>query len=639
MFDFVRRHNRLLQFGLALVIVPSFLVVGIQGYNQFSGDNEAVANIDGRAISQADWDAAHRQQVERVRAQMPGVDPKLLDSPAIKQKVLDDLVRERVMLAAAQKLLLAPTDQRLQRLFATDPQFASLRNADGSVRKDLLEMRGMTSEQFAQQLRQELALRQVSLGLAGSALASPAVTASAMDAFFQQREVQIALFPTKDYLAKVAVSDSELKAYYDDPKNAAQLQSPESVSVEYVVLDLDSVKAGITVSDDELQKYYDENAARFEQPQERRARHILVKLAEGGSADAKAKAKDKATALLAELQKNRAAFADLARKQSDDPGSAAQGGDLDWVARGAMVKPFEDAVFALKKGELSNVVETEFGYHLIEVTDVRGGEKRAFASVRGELELEVKNQLAQKRYAERAEEFTNLVEQEDTLKPVADALKLELRTADKLSRATPGQPGAVLSSPKVLEAIFQSDALSGKRNIEPVEAAANQLVAVRVREHTPASKQALADVSDRLRSAVSAEKAAQAAAVEGKAKLAEWKTKPDGAKLGATLVLSRAQTQEQPREVVDAVLRAPADKLPDWIGVDLGRQGYAVIKLAKVMTASPATAEDAGRTKAQYAQLWSQAESQAYYRALSKRFKAEITDKGKAAGASTSTLP
>jgi len=497
MFDFVRRHNRLLQFGLALVIVPSFLVVGIQGYDQFSASNEAVANIDGRAITQTEWDAAHRQQVERVRAQMPGVDAKLLDSPAIKQKVLDDLVRERVMLVAAQKLLLAPTDQRLQRLFATDPQFASLRNADGSVRKDLLEARGMTSEQFAQQLRQEFALRQVSLGLAGSALASPAVTARAMDSFFQQREVQVALFPAKDYLSKVSASDAEQQAYYDDPRNAAQFQSPETVSVEYVVLDLPAVTAGINVNEDDLRKYYDENAARYEQPQERRARHILVKLDADASDDAKAKAREKAAALLAEVQKNRAAFADLARRQSDDPGSAAQGGDLDWIARGAMVKPFEDAVFGLKKGELGGIVETEFGLHVIEVTDTRGGEKRAFANVRGELEAEVRKQLAQKRYAELAEQFTNLVEQEDTLKPVADALKLELHKADKLGRVAPAQPGNVLASPKVLEAIFQPESLSGKRNIEPVEAAANQLVAARVLEHAPARKQPLAEVGER----------------------------------------------------------------------------------------------------------------------------------------------
>lgn len=636
MFDFVRRHNRLLQFGLALVIVPSFLAFGIQGYQKFSDENNAVAHVDGRAISQAEWDAAHRQQVERVRAQMPGVDAKLLDSPAIKQKVLDDLVRERVMLVAAQKLLLTPTDQRLQRLFVLDPQFASLRNADGSVRKELLEARGMTSEQFAQQLRQEFALRQVSLGLAGSALASAAVTSRAMDSFFQQREVQLALFPAKDYLSKVSASDAEQQAYYDDARNAVQFQSPETASVEYVVLDLPAVTAGINVNDDDLRKYYDENAARYEQPQERRARHILVKLDAGASNDAKAKAREKAAALLAEVQKNRAAFADLARKQSDDPGSATQGGDLDWIARGAMVKPFEDTVFALKKGELSGVVETEFGYHVIEVTDTRGGEKRAFASVRGELEAEVKKQLAQKRYAELAEQFTNLVEQEDTLKPVADALKLELRKADKLGRVAPAQPGNVLASPKVLEAIFQPESLSGKRNIEPVEVAANQLVAARVLEHAPARKQALAEVGERLRNAVIGEKAAKAATDDGKAKLAEWQAKPESAKLGAALLLSRTQAQNQPREVVDAVLRAPADKLPGWIGVELGSQGYAVVKLEKVLAADPAAAGDPERVKAQYAQLWSQAESDAYYRVLSKRFKAEITDKGKAAVGSTS---
>jgi peptidyl-prolyl cis-trans isomerase D len=637
MFDFVRRHNRLLQLGLAVVIFPSFIAFGIQGYQSFNDEAEAVAHVDGQAIKKTEWDAAHLQQVERLRAQMPNVDPKLLDSPAVRLQVLEDLVRQRVALAAAQKLRLTPTDERLQRLFVSDPQFASLRNADGSVRKELLEARGMSSEGFAQQLRQDLAMRQVAMGMAASVVAPKAIVAGTMDAYFQRRDIQVALFSPQDHLAKVSASDDEIKAYYDDPKHAAAFQSPESIAIEYIVLDLAAASSGLTVTEDDLRKFYDESGARYQQAEERRTRHILVKVDPGANAEAKAKARAKADGLLAELRKNRGSFADVARKQSDDPGSAGQGGDLDWVARGAMVKPFEDAVFAAKKGDLSEVVESEFGFHLIEVTDVRGGEKQPFAKVRAEIEAEVKKQQAQKRYAELAEQFTNLVDQEETLKPVADKMKLPLREAKGLGRqALPGDP-VELGATKLREALFQAQSLSGKRNIEPVDLGSSQFVAARVVEHAPARKQPMAEVTDKVRQAVMNEKAAQAAVEDGKARLAEWQAKPDSAKLGNVLTVSRAQMQGQSREIVSAALKAPDGSLPGWVGVPLGSKGYAVIKLVKVMPADPAAEGEPARTAAQYAQLWGQAESQAYFAALRQRFKAEVTAKPKAADSAPAT--
>ncbi len=636
MFDFVRRNNRMLQLGLAVVIFPSFIALGIQGYDSFGEGKEVVAHVAGRPITQAEWDAAHRNQVERTRAQAPGMDAKLFDTPEFKQRVLDDLIRERVNFEAADRLHLAPSDDRLQRLFRTDPQFADLRNADGTVKRDLLEMQGMSSTQFVARLRQDYALRQVMQGVSGSGFAPQTIANTAVDAFYQQREVQVARFQPQDYLAGITPTDAQVQAYYDDARNAVALQSPESVALEYVLLDLPAVTAGLSVSDDDLRKYYAENQARYEQPQERRARHILIKTDAGASADAKAQAKAKAQALLVDLKKAPATFADVARKESQDPGSAKQGGDLDWFGRGAMLPDFEKAVFALKKGELSEVVETEFGFHLIELTDLRGGDKRSFESVRAEIDAEVKKQLAQKRYAELAEQFTNLVEQEDNLQAVADKLKLPLGKSDKLQRQALPEAGNVLTAPKVIEAIFQPQNLTSKRNIEPVEAGANQLVSARVLQYSPARKQPLAEIKPTLVTVVRNELAAEAARKEGLERLAEWKAKPEVAKLPAAVVLSRAQTQKLPREVIDAVLRAPAEPLPAWVGVDLGRQGFAIAKVQKVLASDPAVTGDAARTRAQYTQLLNQAEGEAYYAALRTRYKVDITAKAKSAEAAAS---
>lgn len=635
MFDFVRRHNRLLQLGLVIVIFPSFVAFGIQGYQSFNASNQTVAKVDGQPITQAEWDAAHRDQADRMRANMPTIDPKLLDSPAVRQQVLDQLVRERVMFSAARDLRLDPTDQRLQRLFRTDPNFESLRNADGSVRAELLSMRGMTSAQFAQQLKQDVAMRQVMLGLGASVPEATSVTTRALDPYFQQREIQVATFSLQDQRAKIQVSDAELKAYYEDEKNASRFQSRETVSFEYVVLDLAAAAKTVTVSADDLRKYYDENVARYETPQERNARHILVKVDGSASADDKAKARSKAEGLLAQLKSDRKAFAELARKNSDDPGSAAQGGDLSWIARGAMVKPFEDAVFGLGKGELSGIVESEFGLHIIEVLDIRGGERRSFESVRAEIETEARQQQAQKRYAELAEQFTDLVEQEDNLQAVASKLKLTIQRADKVARGEPVAQAPLLSNPKLQETLFDPQTLASKRNSSPIELGGNQLAAVHVTEHAPSRRQTMDEVAERLRQLVIDQKASAAAVAAGQAALNEWKKQPATAAVGAAMTVSRFEPRGQSQALLSAVMRAPTESLPAWVGVDLGQGGYAIARINKVLAADPAIMEPK-RAAQQYAQLWTQAETAAYYKALRKQFKAEITAPAAAAAASSS---
>ena len=498
MFEFVRSHTRLLQFILVLLVFPSFVFFGIQGYQRFHEEgNRAVAEVAGSDIKQSEWDAVHREQMERVRRQMPGVDIRLFDTPQMRKQTLDMLVRERVMLAAADQLKLVTTDERLQRLFMTESQFAQLRNADGSVNKELLAAQGMSSETFAQRLRQDLTLRQVMEGVQGTVFAPPAVAATALDALLQQREVQVQRFEAKDYLAMVDPSEAEIEAYYKDPAHAAQFQAPEQARIEYLVLDVDALKAGIRVPEEDLKKYYSENKSRYSTPEERRASHILIKADKNAPEDQRAKAKAKAEALLAEVKANPSRFAELAKKNSQDPGSAERGGDLDYFGRGAMVKPFEDVAFTLKPGEISGVVESDFGYHIIQVTGARGGETRSYEQVRPEIEAEVRTQLAQKRFSEVAVDFTNLVyEQAESLKPAAEKFKLEIKTARDVKRAP--EPGATgpLANSKFLEALFAPDTMRNKRNTDAIETAPNQLVSGRIVEYAPARTLALAEVRD-----------------------------------------------------------------------------------------------------------------------------------------------
>jgi len=636
MFDFFRKHTRVLQFLLVLLIFPSFVFFGIQGYSGFSSnDNDTVAKVAGDKITRNEWEVAQREQIERVRRQMPNADAKLFDTPEMKRQSLDAVVRERVMQVASEKLNLVITDDRLQHLFATDPQFAFLRNPDGSVNKDALAAQGMSSAMFVQRLRQDLSLRQVVFGLADTVFAPTSAAGSALDAMFQQREVQVQRFDTKDSLDKVNPTDADIVKFYNDPSHAAQFQAPEQESIEYVVLDLETLKKGVTVADKDLRDYYAANEKRYTTPEERRASHILVKAEQGASAADRAKAKAKAEGLLGELRKNPTAFAELARKNSDDPGSADKGGDLDFFARGAIAaKPLEDAAFSLKPDEVSAIVESEFGYHIVKLTALRGGQTRSFDEVRAEIEGEVKTQLAQKRFSEAAVEFTNMVyEQPDSLKPAADKFKLELRTAQNVRR-TP-QPGATgpLSNAKFLDALFGNDAARNKRNTEAVEVATSTMASGRVVKYEAAHQLPLDQVKVRVRERVLAEQASALSRKLGEARLAALKVAPDTALTEAPQTVSRAQPGNAAGALLDAVLRAPADRLPVFIGVDLGASGYAVAKISKLLGRDPAVG-DPVRAQTQYAQAWGDAESQAYYAALKTRYKVEIKPNALQAGQS-----
>ena len=628
MFDFVRSHSRLMLGLMVLLIFPSFVFFGVQGYSSFMEDSgKSVATVDGRSITRAEWDNAHQRNIERMRQQMPGVDAKLFDSPEMKRQTLDTLVRERVLFAAADKLVLMPGDERLARLFRTDPQFAGMRNPDGSVNRELLASQGMTSDQFAMRLRQDFGTRQVLAGVAASAFAPSAAASASLGSLLQRREVQVQRFDLATYAAKVDPSDADIEAYYK--ANEASFKADEQATIEYVVLDLAVLMKGVVTPEADLRTYYEQNVARYTAAEERRASHILIKSDKDAPAADRAKAKASAQALLNEARKNPKAFAELARKNSQDTGSAVQGGDLDFFGRGAMVKPFEDAVFAMKEGEISNLVESDFGYHVIQLTATRGGQKKPFEALRAEIEAEVRKAAAQKRYAEAAEQFTNTVyEQADSLQPVIEKWKLEKQTASVKRTPAPGAAGP-LASAKLLAAVFGNEVVRNKRNTDAVETAPNQLAAARVVQHTPARVLALAEVKDRVRERVVAAQATALAKKEGEARMAEVKKAPEQA-LTTTLVVSRAQAQTLPRAVIDAALRADPATLPAVLGVDVPELGFVVLKVQKVLPRDPVPGGDAPLL-AQYSQAWADAEAQAYLEALKKRFKASVNDAAVAA--------
>ena len=627
MFDFLRKYNRFAMALLFLLIIPSFVLFGVERYNTSGSSDTKVASVDGVEITKPEWDAQHRIEADRIRQQVPNIEPALLDSDAARYATLERMVRDRVLAAAAANAHMAVSEERLARLFAEDPGIASFRGADGKFdRERFTRTTGQTPEQYEAAVRSQLATQQVLLGVSGTAFAPPAQAQATLNAFYDRREVQVARFDPADFRAKVNPTDADLEAYYKD--HAAQFQSPEAASIEYVVLDLEAVKKNIAVNEAELKSYYEQNKERFGTKEERRASHILITAPANAPAAERDKAKARAEQLLAELRKAPATFADLARKNSQDPGSAEKGGDLDFVTRGAMVKPFEDAMFALKKGELSPVVETEFGSHIIRLDDIKPGVAQPFEQARAALENEVRSQQATQEFAKAAEAFTDIVyQQPDSLQPAADKLKLTIQKASGVGRMPPPGATGALASRNLLAALFAPDALERKHNTEAIEVGPSRLASGRIVQYAAARTLPLAEIKDKVRSQLIAERAAALAKAEGAARLAAWQANASdlaAASFGAPLTVSRLETQSQPAPVIEGALRADSGKLPALVGVDFGAQGYAVVRVNKLLPRTPPTPEMALQESAQFAQAIAAAENAAYYNLLKERFKARI---------------
>ncbi|WP_036596728.1 SurA N-terminal domain-containing protein [Ottowia thiooxydans] len=630
MFNFVRNNTKIMMVVLFLLVIPSFALVGLDGYTSFNERGNKVARVDGKDITQTEWDNVHRQEIERVRASNPNVDVAQLDTPAMKYATLERMVRDRVLAAAANAEHLSATDQRLATELQNDASIASLRKPDGTLDmemyRQLLARQGLTPEGFEANVRAELSARQVLGTVMTSGVASQAQSDVALGAFLEQREVQVARFSPADFASKINPTEADLEGFYK--AHADRYQAPEAASVEYIVLDLASVKKAVALSEQDLKTYYDQNAASFGTKEERRASHILVIASRDASAADREKAKAKAQELLAEVRKTPGSFAAVAKRASQDDMSAPSGGDLGFFQSDKGLDPaINKAAFGLaKKGDVSDVVESEFGYHIVELTDIKPAVIPTFQELRAKLEDQLRTEQAQRQFSELADTFTNGVfEQADSLKPIAEKLKLPIQTASNIARTpAPGASGP-LASPKFLSALFSSESLSKKRNTEAIEVGPNQLAAGRVTQYTAAHARPFAEVKSEVQARYISVRGAEMARKEGEARLAAWRAQPASATtLPAPIVISRENPQEQPAVLLEAVLRADATKPPVFVGVDLGQAGYAVARVNKIVPRAVSAADAAAQERLRYEQLWGSAEAKAYYDLLKTRFKGEI---------------
>ncbi len=629
MFEFIRTHKKWMQVLLALLIIPSFVLVGVTSQTNSGPGAVEVAAVGGTKVTQQEWEEAQRQQMDNYRQRLGDrFDPKLFETPEAKQAILDNLISERALDAEMKKSHLTVSDDTL---FKQIYNLGAFKRPDGSfdmeAYKAALAAQGMTPRMFEVRMRRDLALQQLNNAIQGTAFAPRTVAARLSEIGDQEREVQEQLFPSAQFQAQVKVTDELVKAYYD--KNAALFQVPEQAKVEYVVFDAATVEGQVTVADAEVVDFYNKNPKNFTTPEQRSASHILIAAGKSASAADKAAAKAKAEAILAEVRKNPSSFAAVAKAQSQDPASAEQGGDLGPIEKDVLPAPVETSVMSMKPGEISNVVASDFGFHIITVTAVTPAVVKSLEEAKPLILAELKKSKMSKKYSELAELFTNTVEDQfDSLKPAADKLQLKIQTADGVTRTpNPALGESLINNPKVLAALFADDALKTKRNTRAVEAAPSTLVAGRVVEYKPATKRPLAEVDAVIRLRVAQEEAAKMARAAGEAKLAAVKASGDAAGFGEAKIVTRSAQPAIHPAAAQAVLKADVTKLPAYVGVDVPGIGYGLYRIGKV--SQPATPDLARRASevAQINNAVAQQEMFAYIEALKTKAKAKLLTK------------
>jgi len=591
MFDLVHENKRFVQVILALIILP-FVFWGVNSAHNSSG-GEALATVNGEEIHQQEFDNALRQQQATMRERMGDkFDPSLFEKPEIKQSILENLITQHFLTKQADTAGLMISDQQLAQIIGGIGAFQKDGKFDKKVYESVLRSQKLTPVMFEARVQQQFGISQLTDAYTNNGYASTSATARLVRLSEQQRVISISQVATDSFLSQVKVDDAAVKAYYD--KNPAEFKTPEQARVEYVELSAEALLSQVEVSDDELKEYYKHHQQEYGTQEKRKASHILITVSANASEADKLVAKAKAEQVLQKVKKSPEKFAQLAKEFSKDPGSASKGGDLGEFGRGMMVKPFDDAVFKLQPGEISDLVETDYGFHIIKLISISPAKVLPLADVRAEIELKLRLQKAEDKFAELAEQFSNVVyEQRDTLKAAAELVGSPVQQSAWLSKSQ------VSTSPwteDALKAVFSNDVLKDKRNSAAIEVASNTFLSVRLLEYKPASERPLSEVSDVIRKKLLHQQAQEMAFKQGKANLEQLKRGENVKivwKTGQTM--SRQQLSRMGVDLMRHVFQADAKKLPAYIGEESASGNYTLVRVDEVKEAAEVNEEKRSR--------------------------------------------
>ena len=582
------------------LIIITFALFGLGSYLQDKSGSYA-ASVNDVKISNRELQQAYQQQRAQMEEMMgDAFNPALINEELLKKRALKSLVEKQLLLQAAEEANIQISDQLLAARIHAIPELQVDGKFSEQRYKDILFRQGRRPAGFEMALRQDMRMEQLVSGFTGTVFVTRAEVDRAYRLQEQKRDFSYLLIASEPLQKNVTVTDEQVEAYYNEHKN--EFVTPERVRLAYLRLNDEGLGKGIEIPEDELLAYYEERKQALLTREQRRASHILIQVAANADEKTLNEAKAKAEDVLRQIRAG-GDFAQLAKKYSDDPGSAAQGGDLGFFARGVMAPEFDETVFSQKVGDVSEPVKTQFGFHIIKLDEIRGSEIPKLEDVRADLVRELKQRKVDELYYEQLEVLTDVsYENPDSLDAAAEALGMEVQMSDWLT--ADGGPG-IGEYPKVLAAAFSDDVLEGGNNSEPIEIGGNDAIVLRVEEHETAHPEALATVKDRIVDILTQTRAADQAEAEGTALLQKLEQGSGLEELDKQDYMTFHKAEGVGRsapghntEVVREVFRMPrpAEGKPRDQGFRLSNGDYAVVRLTGVHEPDPAAMSEQARS-------------------------------------------
>ena len=596
MLEFIReRAQGWFAWAIIILIIIPFALWGVHQY-QTTDSEVNVAVVGNKKISDIEFKRAYQQQRNRIQTMMgKNFDPSLINDEQLKKSVLENLIEREVLVQGAHDAGMRVSAVRVGSEIRAIPNLQSKGQFDEELYRRLLRSQGLSVGGFEKMVGNDLIIQQLNEGIANSAFVTKPELDTLLRIKLQQRDIGYTVVPAASYLADAKVDDKAIEKFYKD--NPDHFRTPEQVSVNYLDLSVDGLAKNIQVSEDAVRQSYQQRASDFSTPEERRARHILIQVASDAPADKVAAAKKKAEDLLARIRKG-ASFAELAKKYSQDPGSAKAGGDLGFFGRGVMDKAFEKAAFALKVGEVSEPVRSTFGFHIIKLEAIRGGKRKPFKEVRSQVERDLKRQKAEDKFYSKAENLSNIVfEHEDNLTAASQQLHIPIQSTGFFSR---DKGVGIASNRKVREVAFSDDVLLGGKNSEAIELSQDHVVVIHIKDHKPAALKPLDEVREDIRQELRLEAAKAKAKQVGEDIIHQIKSGADVVVVTAKSKLKwqrsgfvgREGGKVNPQIVADAFqLPHPAAGKPEFGGEALSSGDFAIYGVYALKEGDPASAD------------------------------------------------
>jgi peptidyl-prolyl cis-trans isomerase D len=572
------------------------------------------------ATLQQAWQERQSQYQQQIKAEIP---PEV--RTRLQEQLLDQYVRETLMRQRARERGFRVGDDAVINAYRSESAFQVEGKFNEMAAKGMLAQVGLSPAAYEAQLRNSLQISQLEQSLQIGDFLTETEIQHAFALENEQREVRYALLPLAAFTAGVKVDDARAKSWYD--AHAEDYLTKESVRLQYAELRLDAIAAALTVNPDDLEAWYKQNQSRYAEPEKRRARHILITV--GGAKDAAADAAARAQAQLV-LKEARAGgdFSALAKKYSQDPGSARQGGDLGWALRGAYVQAFADKLFSMKVGEISEPVKTQFGYHIIRLDEVQAEHSRTLADARAQIEADYRRERAADVYGDRQERLQQKLETTSGADLAALASEFGLSIGE-VPQYTRGNGGALGVNADLTSLVFSDSVLKDQRIGGPVALADDRMVIVKALEHHLPKPRPLAEVRADVEAAVRQEEGTRAARAAAEAAVkqltagASFDAVARSLKVTVTPAawLGRGDPQP-PAQIRDAAFAAPvpAAGKPVYQALAMDQGGAAILAVVSVKPGAPgANATNDRQLVQSFSQRHREADLSAYLAEMQRR--------------------